>query len=510
MQDSGISFFSRLIGLFRSIRFRLALWFVFILGVVILIFCVFVYTLQVRDLRQAAADRLEDKAEKLTGFLRVSSREYFQHSQIRIPNDPSSGESFLHEGDVLAFVDRSGKVIQSWGPPDTSRVSLWVRQGLQGEQLEKPFSSRLIPATIEIENSPVDYLVAIVPVLADRNLVGYFLVGNPIDPGRQLPRLQVSLGLGSAFTLLAAMLGGFWMADRAIHPVKQITGAARTMSETDLSRRLNLNRRDELGELADTFDGMLARLQAAFERQRQFTADASHELRTPLSIVELEAGRALSARRSSQEYERVLQVIKSENQFMIRLVNNLLTLARMDSGQVALNKEELDISDVALEVVERLAPLAHQQGVRLITGELPELPVLGDHQYLAQMISNLIENGVKYSSGESRQVEASTGWRETRNVKEAWLRIVDNGPGIPAEHLPLLFDRFYQVDKARTRLTSDAESEDDPELTGAGLGLSIAQWIAKAHDGEILVHSEPGGGSTFEVVLPLSSSCHLH
>jgi len=298
-------------------------------------------------------------------------------------------------------------------------------------------------------------------------------------------------------------LGGFWLADQAIQPVKQITQTARSISETDLSLRLNLNRKDELGELADTFDAMLARLQAAFERQRQFTADASHELRTPLTIIDLETSRALSARRSAQEYEHALKVIQSENQFMIRLVNNLLTLARMDAGQVALQNQRLDLSDVTLEVVERLAPLAAKEQVKLTVGELPELPILGDRQYLAQMLTNLVENAIKYTTGEEKRVWVETGCSDAAQGKFAWVRVTDNGPGIPEEHLPHLFDRFYQVDRARTRQSYDAESQDEQTPSGTGLGLSIAQWIAKAHRGIIRVQSRVGEGSTFEVSLPL-------
>ena len=168
---------------------------------------------------------------------------------------------------------------------------------------------------------------------------GYILLADPIDPDNQLPRLFVSLTLGIG-TLAIAMIGGVWLADRVMRPVKTITHTAQTIGETDLSMRLHLEQKDELGELADTFDAMLDRLQAAFERQRQFTADASHELRTPLTIVELEASRAPAAQHSPADYERALSIIYSENQFaMIRLVNNLLTLARMDAGQVVLHKE---------------------------------------------------------------------------------------------------------------------------------------------------------------------------
>jgi signal transduction histidine kinase len=285
-----------------------------------------------------------------------------------------------------------------------------------------------------------------------------------------------------------------------MRPVQIITHAARDMSETDLSRRLNLKTKDELGELADTFDAMLARLQAAFERQQQFTADASHELRTPLTIVNLEASRALSNRRTPQEYERALNVIQSENEFMARLVNNLLTLARMDAGQASLKMEDGDLGDITLEVFERLAPLAARQEVELIPGELPDTPIHGDQQYIQQMVANLVENAIKYCQAEHKQVIVETGIRDD----QAWVRVEDNGPGIPQEFIPHLFDRFSRLDKARTRNTNDENTgKETYDQSGTGLGLSIVKWIAESHGGKVSVVSEMGKGSIFEVSLPL-------
>ena len=497
---------ARISSLVHSIRFRLAFWFVVILAFVLVIFSAFIYTRQRQDLQTAAARRLELKAQRLGRFLSFESEEFFNRTPLSIPNDPSSGESFLQEGDILAFAGPNGRILNSWGPADATSISILFQKSQNGATSTDPLSSQMVPAEIQTGGSQEGYLLLVVPFLGEHRLAGYFLIGTPVDPNNQLPRLLFSLLLGSLLMLAIALLGGFWLADRAIHPVKRITAAARSISETDLSLRLHLEQEDELGELADTFDDMLARLQAAFERQRQFTADASHELRTPLTIVELETSRALAARRSMKEYEQALQIIQSENQFMIRLVNNLLTLARMDAGQVTLQKEVLDLSDVALEVVERLAPIAIKAGVRLSTGDLPELYVRGDRQYLAQMISNLVENGIKYAGGDQPRVEVETGWRVSNHGNEAWVLVSDNGPGIPPEDLPHLFDRFYQVDKARTQQNADEESLGEQAPSGAGLGLSIAQWIAQAHGGKIAAQSELEKGSAFEVTLPLSKA----
>jgi signal transduction histidine kinase len=272
-----------------------------------------------------------------------------------------------------------------------------------------------------------------------------------------------------------------------------ITQAARSIGETDLSRRLNLRVKDELGELANTFDAMIARLQSAFERQRQFVADASHELRTPLTIVNLETSRAVASRRSSKEYQQALSIIHSENDYMTSLVNDLLTLARMDAGQSVLEMTPLDLSDVAVETLERLSPLAARNRVTLEAGSLPETRMTGDRQYLLQMLANLVDNAIKYSNGKNKRVSVETGTSDGR----VWVRVSDNGPGIAPEHIPHLFDRFYRVDKARSR--ADGSDPDKSSPGGSGLGLSIVQWIALAHGGEISVESVPGIGTTFEV-----------
>src|SRR5262249_51550046 len=262
------------------------------------------------------------------------------------------------------------------------------------------------------------------------------IVAGLFDLNRPVQALVPALLIAGPLTLLVAAAGGYWLASRAMRPVRAITRTAQQIGETDLDRRLNLKSSDELGELALTFDRMLDRLQAAFARQRQFTADASHELRTPLTIVDLEVTRALAHRPVPEEYERILSVVQTENAYMVRLVNDLLTLARADAGKATLRGERVDLSDVALAVVERLAPLAHEHAIHLVVGELPELPVSGDPLYLAQAAGNLVENAIKYSAGTGASVRVQTGAVDAKGSEWAWLRVEDDGPGIAPEHLP--------------------------------------------------------------------------
>ena len=493
----------RTYNIFHSIRFRLALWFVLILAIVMLLFSAFIVMRQVQDLRAVAVTRLEMKARRLGIFFRPAGPGALGRPPGQTPPSPFDNDTVLELDDELAFINLQNQVLQNIGPASISSINQVISANITGQNSLDAQTGEIFLAPLASGTIRKSYVFMAAPVTINNQPGGYLLLGTPVDPNNQITRLLVSLSIGMLITLTIALIGGFWLADRAMRPVKQITQTARSIGETDLSLRLNLNQKDEIGELADTFDAMLARLQAAFEHQRQFTADASHELRTPLTIVELEAGRALAATRSPQEYNRALQVIQSENRFMTRLVNNLLTLARMDAGQVVLQKQPLDLSDLTLEVVERLEPLARKDQVRLSTGELPELPIQGDRQFLMQMLNNLVENAIKYSCGDGKVVSVDTGWRDNTAGKQVWVHISDNGPGIPEEHIPHLFDRFYQVDRARTKQDQDDLSRGDQAPSGAGLGLSIAQWIVEAHDGEIRVESELGKGTTFEVVLPV-------
>jgi heavy metal sensor kinase len=464
---------------FHSIRFRLLLWFTAILALVLIIFSAFIYFNQARDLEDDALGRLERRLGQLQETVRISLRE--QNGQLVFPDD------ILEDYDALALIGSNGQVLASFGTFPTNDVAQVAAQATRNHEEHDEF---LENASTWVDRNSA-YAYAVTPIFGESGQTSLLVLGGPLDPGGRMQGLLTSLLLGSLLTLVIATGGGFWLADRAMRPVQTITYTARSISETDLSRRINLASKDELGELANTFDNMLARLQAAFERQRQFVADASHELRTPLTIVNLETSRALEARRSPGEYERVLNVVHSENEFMSHLVNDLLTLARMDNEQITLEKSPLDLSDVAVDAIDRLTPLAARNNVKLETGDLPETRMLGDYQTLQQMVSNLIENGIKYTEGKHKKVSIETGI--TDDI--AWVRVSDNGPGIDPEHLPHLFDRFYRVDKARARAMDD-ESETP---AGSGLGLSIIQWIAQAHGGEVQVESTPGNGSSFEI-----------
>jgi heavy metal sensor kinase len=484
-----------MVNFFHSIRFRLSLWFGLALAVILLIFGAFVYYRQTRDSYDLAAARL---AVRVSQFQVILQQSMTDGSVLRMPG-LSSRSIELREGEVIVLVDHTGQVASFYGPVSQKDADALASIAAQQEPNTRisVYSLKTGPG-----NQTVRYLFISSPVAIENHLIGWVTLGQQLDPDNLLGRLLLTLLIAGIVTLAGALAGGYWLADRALRPVHAITKTAQAISETDLSRRLNIRSRDELGELANTFDQMLDRLQAAFIRQRQFTADVSHELRTPLTIIGLEADRALTSGRSNGDFRQAVEVIQSENQFMSRMVDQLLTLARMDAGQMNIQKEHLDLSDLALEVVERYAPIAEKNDTELRTGELPELPILGDRQTLRQMISNLVDNAIKYTTAsQDRWVSVETGRCDAGEQPTAWIKVSDHGPGIPAEYLEHIFDRFYRVDKARSHNQEKLGGED--AIPGSGLGLAIVQWVVQIHGGKISVSSQPGQGTTFEVSLPL-------
>jgi signal transduction histidine kinase len=489
---------NRFSNVFRSIRFRLSLWFVIVLALIMAGFSGFVYYSQAQSTYNRAEDRLNLRMRELDLLIRRSPL-HEEGDLDRVPVAAITSDKPLQSNEVLVASGVSGGSLTSWGPITSPVISQLVSLAPRWE------SGRVYPVDLETNTGKVErYIFSASPIFYEGHQLGWITLGQPVDPEGLLRRLLVTLVIAGLSTLVLALLGGFWLASRALKPVQGITRTAREIGGSDLSSRLAVTTRDEIGELAETFNQMLERLEAAFNRQKQFTADASHELRTPLTIIGLEASRALSGKRSSEDYQRTLETIQSENEFMTRLVGQLLTLARMDSGNAQLRLESLDLSSLVLEVIERMAPIAAQKNVHLQAGELPELPLEGDRQYLLQMIGNLVENAIKYTSGiEGGRVLVETEAVTLNGKAGAHLCVSDNGPGIDHEHLPHIFDRFFRADQARSHNVED----DTPgrEIDGVGLGLSIVNWIVQMHRGEITAASEPGEGTRVLVTLPAAS-----
>jgi heavy metal sensor kinase len=287
-----------------------------------------------------------------------------------------------------------------------------------------------------------------------------------------------------------ALLGGWLVVGRALRRVDDLRRTALEIQSTNLQRRIeHAGADDEIGRLARAFDQMIARLDRSFQQVRQFSADASHELKTPLTAIRGEAEVALMGERQPEQYRHSIRSILESAERMSDVVESLLLLARADSGQNLIRMEPVELGDVLLRAYESLEEVATRGRITLLIEEVEDLTVSGDPLWLNQVLVNLISNGIKYTP-EGGQVAVSL-----RAVEgEAEVSVRDDGIGIPAEHLPHIFDRFYRVDHGRARAAG-----------GSGLGLSITRWAVEAHGGRIDVVSTPGAGTCFRVRLPLAS-----
>jgi heavy metal sensor kinase len=431
-------------------------------------------------------------------FLFLSLREDFDQNLLQdletvegmLAKEPNGGVS-LHSSHPGAAEPRIGHFIEVWSPHGLLlyRSAALQDQTLGGapgpdEGLRDPS-----PSTIRLPNGTRVRLASSVYHVEDQRVV-LRVAYSQEGLWRELGEFGEVLLLGFPIALLLAGVGGYALARKALAPIDSMATQTKKISAERLGDRLSIeNPEDELGKLGTVFNGMLARLQAAFDQLRRFTADASHELRTPLTAIRSVGEVALQDQKSPAEYRDVIGSMLEEVDRLTRLAESLLALSRADAGHIQLQREVIPLLQLAKEAGSVVEVLAEEKRQRIdIEGDAGVL-VSADRLILRQAIVNLLDNAIKYSPTESRVlVRVQSG-----GDKQAFLDVVDQGPGIPSEHQPYVFDRFYRVDRARTR-----------EWGGAGLGLSITRWEVEAHGGEITLMSEEGRGSTFRVSLPLA------
>ncbi len=304
---------------------------------------------------------------------------------------------------------------------------------------------------------------------------------------RELGELLLVLGLGLPIGLGIASGGGYLLARRALQPVANMAERARAITADRLSDRLPVeDPRDELGNLASVFNATFGRLEASFDQLRQFTADASHELRTPLTAMRAVGEVALREPRSDQEHREVIGSMLEEVDRLTQLVENLLSLARMDLDPSQEPRAVLDLVEKAHETARLLKVLAEEKQQTLAVESTGHVRAKADEPMIRQALLNLVDNAIRHSPA---------GAKITIRLKERGgtcvVEVIDNGPGIAREHRARVFERFYRVDRSRSRRDG-----------GAGLGLSIALRAVVASGGTLDVDSIVGEGSTFRITLP--------
>ena len=447
----------------KSIKFRLTIWYVVAIAVLLAVFGGIAYYQLRKSLYRNLDVSLQARVAEIEASIKVDARQVYFEQKFN---------------DLVMIYDADGALLQRLGPNVRfSHIEDTVKNALFGE-------TSFLSATTT-EGQAVRLYAA--PFNADSRTRIAIIVGRlPSDVENLLSIFRQVIIYSALIAILLAGAGGMFLAGRTLGPVGHIADVAKEIGESDLSRRIDVQTDDELGHLATTLNGMIARLEEAFKKQRQFVADASHELRTPLAILQAESTLVLDKRRTQAEYKKSLELVSQEVAYMSEIVGKLLLLARSDAGSEPVNFQEVNVTDLFGKLAQDVESLAQEKSVRFSLGPMENLMVKGDRLKLRQLFLNILDNAVRYTPSGGAVTSSIT-----RRNGSAVVSIEDTGVGIPAEHLPFVFDRFYRVDKARSRADG-----------GTGLGLAIAMSIAKMHGGEIEVESQVDKGTVVRIILP--------
>jgi two-component system, OmpR family, sensor kinase len=473
-----------------SLRVKLTLYYLAILTAVLLLFGISIYAYLWHSLQMTIDESLGYQLKRIERNLEVSSSSEVNDHSV---NGDDEEHLLQLSPQLIQIIDDQGRVTDEPVSPRRGQLEVDLERMNLLEVGKNYFES--------VKLSDGSYMRIATRRVKDHIEGTYFIrLGQSLetlDAARR--RLLIILGIAIPIALLLGSYGGLLLANQALRPVDRITRAAEQISTGDLTERVPMSAKmDEIGRLIITFNQMISRLQAAFERQKQFTSDASHEMRTPLAVMRGDIEIALRRDRSADEYKRVLTSNLEEIVRLSRLVEDLLMLARADHGQLELRNEPVDLNKLCQQMVEYITPLAQQKGQDIfyyqLNGKAPEGPkeikISGDLQRIKQLLLNLLDNAIKYTDfGGKVSLELMT------EGKCAVITISDTGRGIPPEDLPHICERFFRKSK----------STSDRSATGFGLGLSIVKWIVDSHSGKITAQSEVGRGTTFTVKFPLLS-----
>jgi len=470
--------------MFDSVRTRLTLWYIGVLALVLILFSLGVYMLLARKLYTDLDNNLKATADGTTvSILR-------EMTEGRPPMDAARDALDEHIGprQAAAIFDANGSLVAENTALNGIHAPLPTLESPAADQIRLYSTSE----RKESEQRRVIVKRATAPPAQTYAIV----VSQPLDEvtnGLRTIRLILLFSILGALVL--AGLGGWFLARRSLAPVVQMTEQARRMSADNLEQRLPIsNPHDELGRLAATFNELFGRLDESLSQQRRFMADASHELRTPLSVMRTATGVTLEQeQRSDSEYRDALKVIDQQVRRLTRIVADMFTLARADAGRRAFHRNDFYLDELVWECVRAAEFLGSRKGATIRLGNLPEIPYRGDEGLLRQLILNLLDNAIKHTPSGG---EVYVGLE--RHDSEHRIIVSDTGAGIPPEAQPHIFERFYRVDKSRSR------TEASDLGAGAGLGLSIARWIAETHHGRLELRSSDQTGSVFVASLPAS------
>ncbi len=463
---------------FQSVRARLTLWYIVILGCTLVLFSAIVYYQMSRSLYKSVDHKILTISEIIASSIAPNSRSVFSDIEKKLAKQVGRQPS----AKFIQLLDRSGNIgskslnLRNRRLPVSFEALKNASNGIITYETKEVFGEplRIITYPVKQKGTDVRSIIQVATSLSEVR-----------DTLKKLVLILVSV---VPLALIIASIGGTFLANKVLKPIDEINRITKEITSKNLGLRVpQPSTHDELGQLVETINGMIERLENSFKQIQQFTADASHELKTPLTILKGEAELALRKERKPEEYRQYLESSLEEINRLSRLVQDLLILSKADMGRLTLHREPVDLVALADSCCDQCKFLGEEKEIQIVFRKSPNVWVVGDRYRLKQMFYNLIENAIKYSNvGKRVEIEVK------RNGSYARVSVRDEGVGIAEGDLPFIFDRFYRVDKSRSR-----------EAGGTGLGLSICKWIAEAHGGRITVESVVDQGSCFTVWLPL-------
>ena len=480
--------------LFSSMRARLTFWYTGVLALLLLVFAVSTYSYLARAARQRTDDSLSDAANSLISNFNGELSDENQPADDAVKE--AARAFHFRDRQVIVYGENRNVVVASETAQDQPLGFNWftlpAAQSQIGSLLDSVSRDGRAYATLFDSRNAIRVL-AVAAQGGRRRYV--FVLANPLqDQERGLQQARKAFYVAIPLALLIASLGGYFLARKSLAPVITMGEQAARIGASNLNERIPVPQNNsELGRLALVFNDLLARLDLSFAQQKRFMADASHELRTPVAVICGESEVALSRQvRDTEEYRESLTIVNDEGRRLTRMVEDLFTLARADSGEYPRVLDNFYLDESVNECVRSVRSLAAQKGLELsYQAPSTEIAFCGDEALVRRMVLNLLHNAIKYTPAKGR-----VSVLLKQNCDHCEVAISDTGRGIPAEAQPHVFERFFRVDKARSR-------DGFLDGSGAGLGLSIAKWAAELHGGRIVLDQSHPGGTTFVVFLPL-------
>jgi heavy metal sensor kinase len=470
--------------IFKGLRFRLALSYTLFFAILLAGFG-FVLRGMLRGVIETTVQGLLDEEwAACKGFLRLDGNGKPQW--VYDPNDKEEAAIVERLKLIYMIADEKGEVVES--------SEMYREMGFQSPAVIARVLGESKPSYAFQRNGRDQVFLVRQGTLSEPGGRFFVALGRNFTPSLQVIDQFSNAYFGALplVTLTAAFLG-WLLARRAIEPLKEVAGQMAQVTGSNLSLRVPpRGSRDELDHMIEGYNRMVERLEESFQQMRQFSTDVSHELRTPITVVRGQLEVAMMTAKGEEELREAIEAALVDIDRLSQIVRALLNLAKAEGGQLELQMQPLDLAEMVRQVVGELEIAAVDREVELRVA-LPRTAFIeGDRIQIERLLYNLIDNGIKYTR-QGGYVEVLVA-QQIEPVK-ILLEIRDNGEGIPAEHLPHLFDRFYRV-----------PGKPAAAQRGLGLGLSFVAWIVKAHQGEIQVMSEVGGGTTFQVVFPLPST----